>query len=103
MGSRSANMAGPILRGGEVALAVIDALVEDNPEKNVQVQDHGSYVRVEAEGGMILRRETVEAMLGRPFRMQELEIWLTGFSGKIETTADYVKWYFKINDTLAAA
>lgn len=88
-------MAGPLLRGGETTSAIVDAIVEDNPEKDVRVVDHGAYIRVEAEGGITLRRVTVEQMLGRPFLMQEIEVYLTGFSGKIETTQDYVRWYFK--------
>ncbi len=88
------NMAGPVLRGGETTMAIVDAIVEDNPEKDVKIADHGAYIRVEAEGGVILRRQTVETMLGRPFRMQEIEVYLTGFSGKIETTQESVRWYF---------
>ncbi len=94
MSKAGRNMAGPLLRGGETTAAIIDAIVEDNPDREVHVDDHGAYVRVEAEGGMIVRRETIERMLGRPFRMQEIEVYLTGFSGKIETTQHHVRWYF---------
>ena len=87
--------AGPVLRSGELALAALDAIREDNPDKEIAVVDHGSYLRVEAEGGLILRRQTVEEFLGRPFAMQELEFALTAFSGKIEVGEDFMRWYFR--------
>ena len=87
--------AGPVLRSGEMAQVIVEALQEDNPDKELRVSDHSGYIRVEGPEGLILRRDTVEQVLGRPFRMQEMEIVMTGFSGKIETTTDYVRWYFK--------
>jgi toluene monooxygenase system protein D len=89
------NMAGPVLRSGELALAVLDAIREDNPAKEISVVDHGSYLRVEAEGGLTITRATMADILGRPFAMQEIEVALTGFSGQIEMREDSVRWYFK--------
>jgi toluene monooxygenase system protein D len=89
------RMAGPVLRGSEVAVAVVEAIRTDNPEKDVLVADHGAYLRVEAENGLIVKRDSVEAALGRSFEMQEIEIHLAGFSGKIEVTEEYVRWFFK--------
>ena len=43
---------------------------------------------------MILRRATLEETLGRPFKMSELEVNLGSFAGRIETTADYVRFYY---------
>jgi toluene monooxygenase system protein D len=89
------DMAGPVLRGGEIAHTAIEAIKADNPEKRIKVEDHGSYVRVEAPGGLVVRRATMERILGRPFRMQELEVNLAGFSGKIETDENQMRWFFK--------
>lgn len=91
------NLAGPLLRGGEIAIAACEAIQEDNPDKQILIEDHRTYVRVEAEGGLIIRRKTMEEILGRPFRMQELEVNLTGFSGQIETDEDYMRWYLKLD------
>jgi toluene monooxygenase system protein D len=87
--------AGPLLRSGEVTDALIDALKEDNADKELTIADHGGYIRVEGPGGLVLNRSTAEQMLGRPFSMQELEIYMTGFSGKIYTTTESVRWFFK--------
>jgi toluene monooxygenase system protein D len=43
---------------------------------------------------MIIRRETIEEMLGRPFAMRELEIDLSSFAGRIEIEPDYVRFWF---------
>lgn len=95
--ARSKNMAGPLLRGGEIALAACEAIREDNPGKEILIEDHRTYMRVEADGGLIIRRKTMEEILGRPFRMQELEVNLSGFSGQIETDEDYMRWYLKLD------
>jgi toluene monooxygenase system protein D len=89
------KMAGPLLRGGEIATAAIEAIEIDNPDKEIVIDDHRTYVRVEADGGMIIRKKTMEEVLGRPFVMAELEVNLSGFSGQIETHEDYMRWYFK--------
>lgn len=91
----SRHLAGPLLRSGEVADALIDALREDNADKELKIADHGGYIRVEGPGGLVLNRSTAEQMLGRSFSMQELEIYMTGFSGKIYTTTESVRWFFK--------
>lgn len=94
---KSRNLAGPLLRGGEIAIAACEAIREDNPGKEILIEDHRTYVRVEAEGGLIIRRATMEEILGRPFRMQELEVNISGFSGQIETDENYMRWYLKLD------
>jgi toluene monooxygenase system protein D len=89
------RMAGPVLRGSDVAVAVLEAIRADNGDKEIRVHDHGAYLRIEAEEGLILTRASVEAALGRTFNMQEIEIYLAGFSGKIEVTEHHARWFFK--------
>ena len=67
MKSTSGNglkMAGPLLRGGEIAVAALDAIEIDNPNKHIVVDDHRTYVRVEANGGVIIRKKTMEEVHG---------------------------------------
>jgi toluene monooxygenase system protein D len=89
------RLAGPVLRGSEVSVAVVEAIRADNQDKDILVHDHGAYLRVEAEDGLIVKRDSVEAALGRSFSMQEIELHLAGFSGKIEVTEDHARWFFK--------
>jgi toluene monooxygenase system protein D len=88
------RLAGPVLRSSELALAAADAIREDNPNKDVIVDDHGGYIRIEAEEGLVLRKATMEEHLGRSFSINEIEHDLISFSGQIELTDDTVRWYF---------
>ena len=84
----SQGFAGPVLRSGEVADAVVEAVREDNAEREVIIEEHASYIRVKVAGECIVRRETVERMLGRPFEMREIEINMPAFAGHIRTSSD---------------
>jgi toluene monooxygenase system protein D len=89
-----ADPVGPVLQVGEVARAVADAAVIDNDGRRVDVRNRGSYLRVEVEGGeCVLRRETIAAELGRPFKMSELELIMPSFVGRIETGGDVIRFY----------
>ncbi|HMV52636.1 MAG TPA: MmoB/DmpM family protein, partial [Rhodocyclaceae bacterium] len=68
------NRVGPVLRASDLTEGVIEAAREDNPDKVIRVDDKVAYVRIDAEGELILRRETLERTLGRPFEMAELEV-----------------------------
>jgi len=89
------NRVGPVLRQGALARAVIEAAEADNPDKIIAVDDKLAYVRVSTEGELILRRATIEEMLGKPFHMSELEVELSSFSGRIENSAEQVRFYFE--------
>ena len=89
-----ADPVGPVLQVGEVAQAVADAAVIDNAGRRVEIRNRGSYVRVEVDGGeCVLRRETIAAELGRPFKMSELELIMPSFVGRIETGGDVIRFY----------
>lgn len=89
------NRVGPVLRASEITEGVIEAAQEDNPGKTINVDDKIAYVRIDTEGELILRRETLERTLGRPFKMAELEVNLGSFAGRIETSDDHVRFYFE--------
>ena len=89
------NRVGPIIRCGEVAEAVAEAVEIDNPHKEIFIDDKVAYVRIAVENECILRKETLEEVLGREFEMRELEINLSSFAGQIETTPEYVRFYFE--------
>jgi toluene monooxygenase system protein D len=89
------NSVGPVLRAGEVADAVVEALQIDNPDKEFVIENRIAYVRVETEGECFIRQETLSEMLGRPITMPEVEINLTSFAGRIETTDTYMRFYLE--------
>jgi toluene monooxygenase system protein D len=89
------NRVGPVLRTSDITEGVIEAAHEDNPGKTIRVDDKIAYVRIDTDNELVLRRETLERTLGRPFRMSELEVNLGSFAGRIETTVDYVRFYYE--------
>ena len=90
------NRVGPVLRASSITAGVIEAAREDNPGKEIRVDDKLAYVRIDTEGELILRRKTLEEALGRPFKMSELEVNLGSFAGRIETTEDHVRFYYEL-------
>lgn len=90
------NRVGPVLRASSITAAVIEAAQEDNPGKTIRVDDKLAYVRIDTDGELILRRSTLEDMLGRPFKMSELEVNLGSFAGRIETSDDHVRFYYEL-------
>lgn len=89
------NIVGPVMRQGDLAKAVAEAAVIDNPNKEVRVDDKVAYVRIQAEDEMVLKRATIEEMLGRPFNMREIEVDLSSFAGRIEISPERVRFYYE--------
>ncbi|MDP6183864.1 MAG: MmoB/DmpM family protein [Gammaproteobacteria bacterium] len=94
----SNNLVGPVFRPGELADAAIEALEEDNPGREFNVDDRVGYIRVETESECVIQRATMEAILGRPFEMQELEVILGSFAGRIQTEEEFMRFYFIMTD-----
>jgi len=88
------NMVGPVMRAGDLAMAVIEAARVDNPGKEIFVEDKRAYIRIHAEQEMILRQETIAEELGRPFKINDLEVDLSSFAGQIESQPNAVRFYF---------
>lgn len=89
------NLVGPVMRAGDLAMAVIEAAKIDNPGKEIVVDDKRAYIRIHTDKEMFLRRETIEAELGRPFKMNDLEVDLSSFAGQIESFDNVVRFYFE--------
>ena len=87
------KVVGPIIQAGEMAEAIKEAAGIDNVGRKVNIVDRGSYVRIQLESECILRRETIENSLGRPFRMTDLELVMPGFDGRIDTSTEQVRFY----------
>jgi toluene monooxygenase system protein D len=85
---------GPVVQAGELADAVAEAIRIDNEGKRVDVRSRGSYVRIEVDGGeCVIRRQTIEEQLGRPFRMRDLEVSMPSFVGRIETGTEQFRFW----------
>ena len=65
---------------------LIEAILADNPQ--AVLREESAMVKIDAEGSLVVRRSSIEAILGRPFDLQELQINLISLSGHVDETDD---------------
>lgn len=93
---RDERFVGPVIKAGEMADAVLEAVHEDNAEREIISEKHASYVRIWVQDECVVRTETVSEMLGRPVSIGDIEVNMPGFSGFIKTTHDTLRFYAKL-------
>lgn len=97
-GEGLANFVGPVLRVGDLADAVVRAIEEDNPGKQVRIVDRGDYVRIHTERKCRLTKQTLERLLGYAYDLRLLEIDMPSFSGRLTTRGEEYVWYYRADD-----
>jgi phenol hydroxylase P2 protein len=65
---------------------IIEAIEEDNP--HAVVNAFPAMVKIDAVGRLVIRRESIEARIGRDYDLRELQINLISLSGHIDETED---------------
>ncbi|MBR9793684.1 MAG: monooxygenase [Gammaproteobacteria bacterium] len=75
-----------ILQANEETRSIVEAIEQDNPD--AEVVHEPAMVKVQAEGSLVVRRETIEEEIGREFDMQELNINLITLSGNVDEDED---------------
>ena len=70
----------------EDARPIIEAIEQDNP--TAEVSQFPAMVRIEAPGRLVIKRETVEDLIGREFDLQEIHLSLITLGGNIDETDD---------------
>jgi len=75
-----------ILQDNDVSRFIVEAVEDDNPEITVIYQP--AMIRMEAEGQMVVNRETVEEKLGRDWDVQELHLNLVSLGGNVDEDDD---------------
>jgi hypothetical protein len=82
---------GPVLQAGEVGRAVLQAIVELNP--NAEIVDRGAYYRVLVDGYCTVTRAAVERISGQRFSLPgDLERVMPSFSGYLAVSAHAASW-----------
>ena len=74
------------LQDNDESRFIVEAIEEDNPD--VTVIHMPAMIRIENEGRLTVRRETVEEKMGRDWDMQELHINLITLGGNVEEDDD---------------
>jgi len=89
-----AKLVGPVIRGvdDDIIDAVITAGESDNPDAEIVVEDRGGYVRIQADNNFRLTQKSMQAALGRPFRLSEIEPSLVSFAGRLESMDEEWVW-----------
>lgn len=88
------DLVGPVIRAGRLAEAVIDAVAEDNPGRDVLVFDRDDYVRIHTRGECRLTLASLERALGQHFQLAALEIDMPSFKGRMTTRTDQYTWFY---------
>ncbi|MCY1299717.1 Phenol hydroxylase P2 protein [compost metagenome] len=70
------------LQDNDNARYLVEAIVEDNPHAVVQHQP--AMVRIEAEGRLEIRRDTMERKLGRDWDVQEMLLDVITIGGNVD-------------------
>lgn len=65
---------------------IIEAIAEDNPHAVVNAMP--AMVKIDAAGRLVIRRESIEEKIGRPFDLRELQLNLISLSGNIDESDD---------------
>ncbi|HET6666935.1 MAG TPA: MmoB/DmpM family protein [Intrasporangium sp.] len=73
-------------QANEETRPIIEAIEIDNPQAVVHREP--AMVKIDAPGRLVVRRETVEEQLGRPFDLQEMQINLITLSGNLDEDDD---------------
>ncbi|MAI91235.1 MmoB/DmpM family protein [Ponticaulis sp.] len=73
-------------QANEDARQIIEAIEQDNPEAIVDHQP--SMVKIDCEGRLDIRRETIEELMGRDFDLQELHLHLITLAGNVKEDED---------------
>ena len=80
------------LQTNEETRPIIDAIVIDNPLAVVNREP--AMVKINAQGRLVIRRETIEEQMGRDYDLQELQINLISLSGYVDETEDTLTLYW---------
>ncbi|PKO43887.1 MAG: monooxygenase [Betaproteobacteria bacterium HGW-Betaproteobacteria-4] len=68
---------------------IIEAVLADNP--HAVANESPAMVKIDAEGELVIKRNSIEELIGRDFDLQELQINLITISGHLDEDDDQFK------------
>ncbi|NTV72392.1 MAG: monooxygenase [Azonexaceae bacterium] len=68
---------------------IIEAVLADNP--HAVANESPAMVKIDAEGQLVIKRNSIEELIGRDFDLQELQINLITISGHLDEDDDEFK------------
>lgn len=70
------------LQDNEESHYIVEAIEEDNPDATVIYQP--AMIRIESDGYLVVKRETVEEKMGRDWEVQALHVNLITLGGNVD-------------------
>lgn len=80
------------LQTNEDTRQIIEAILQDNP--GAVVNEQPAMVKIDAEGKLVVRRETIEELIGRSYDLQELQVHMITMSGNLDQTDDEITLFW---------
>jgi len=65
---------------------LVEAIAADNPD--AQITRYPAMVKVDAPGRLVVKRTTIEELIGREYDLRELQLNLISLSGNIDESDD---------------
>lgn len=65
---------------------IVESILADNP--HAVLDEQPAMVKINAEGSLVIKRESIEERIGRDFDLQELQVNLITLSGHIDEDDD---------------
>ena len=81
------------LQTNEDTRPIIEAILQDNP--NAVVDEQPAMVKINADGRLVVRRETIEEIIGREYDLQEMQVNMITMSGNLDQTDDEITLFWK--------
>ena len=76
------------LQDNEESRFIVEAIEEDNPDATVS--HNPAMIRIENEGSLVVKRQTVEEKLGRDWEVQAIHLNLITLGGNVEEDDDQI-------------
>ena len=81
------------LQTNEETRPIIEAILQDNP--SAVVDEQPAMVKINADGRLVVRRQTIEELTGRDYDLQELQVNMITMSGNLDQTDDEITLFWK--------
>lgn len=81
------------LQVNEDTRPIIEAILADNP--GAVLEESPAMVKINVEDRLVIKRESVEALVGRAFDLQEIHVNLISLTGHIDEDDDQLTLSWK--------
>jgi phenol hydroxylase P2 protein len=78
------------IQDGEEAQAIAEAAQVDNPE--VEIIENLGYLTIRCPKRLVIRQESVEEVLGRPWNPRDLQQLLSAYAGNFTSAGQNGQW-----------